>query len=74
MLATSTTLLLIEMTRSSYGTCHMFHNRFRDAMRKRSSSATWIDVDTPEAHAEAERLLDELGEDLSGTSRTSTLT
>jgi choline kinase len=28
--------------------------------------ATWIDVDTPEAHAEAERLLAELGEDLSG--------
>jgi choline kinase len=26
--------------------------------------ATWIDVDTPEAHAEAERLLAELGEDL----------
>ncbi|HET6414825.1 MAG TPA: NTP transferase domain-containing protein [Polyangiales bacterium] len=28
--------------------------------------ATWIDVDTPEAHAEAERLLAELGEDLTG--------
>ncbi len=28
--------------------------------------ATWIDVDTPEAHAEAERLIAELGEDLSG--------
>lgn len=26
--------------------------------------ATWIDVDTPEAHAEAERLIAELGEDL----------
>lgn len=25
---------------------------------------TWIDVDTPEAHAEAERLIDTLGEDL----------
>ena len=29
--------------------------------------ATWIDVDTPEAHAEAERLLAELGGDLAGT-------
>lgn len=29
-------------------------------------AATWIDVDTPEAHAEAERLLDALGEDLEG--------
>jgi choline kinase len=28
--------------------------------------ATWIDVDTPEAHAEAERLIAELGEDLDG--------
>ncbi|MGB5266703.1 MAG: NTP transferase domain-containing protein [Polyangiales bacterium] len=26
--------------------------------------ATWIDVDTPETHAEAERLISELGEDL----------
>ena len=30
-------------------------------------NATWIDVDTPEAHAEAERLLAELGDDLDGT-------
>ena len=29
-------------------------------------AATWIDVDTPEAHAEAERLIAELGEDLDG--------
>lgn len=28
--------------------------------------ATWIDVDTPEAHAEAERLIAELGDDLVG--------
>jgi hypothetical protein len=28
--------------------------------------ATWIDVDTPEAHAEAERLIALLGEDLGG--------
>jgi choline kinase len=28
--------------------------------------ATWIDVDTPEAHAEAERLIAQLGEDLNG--------
>ncbi len=28
--------------------------------------ATWIDVDTPETHAEAERLIAELGEDLDG--------
>lgn len=28
--------------------------------------AVWIDVDTPEAHAEAERLIAELGEDLDG--------
>ena len=28
--------------------------------------ATWIDVDTPEAHAEAERLIATLGDDLSG--------
>jgi len=28
--------------------------------------ATWIDVDTPEAHAEAERLIAQLGEDLDG--------
>ena len=27
---------------------------------------TWIDVDTPEAHAEAERLIAELGDDLDG--------
>ena len=31
--------------------------------------ATWIDVDTPETHAEAERLIDELGEDLDGASQ-----
>jgi len=30
-------------------------------------AATWIDVDTPEAHAEAERLIAELGEDLAGS-------
>ena len=30
--------------------------------------ATWIDVDTPETHAEAERLIAELGEDLDGAS------
>jgi choline kinase len=30
--------------------------------------ATWIDVDTPEAHTEAERLIAELGEDLDGAS------
>ncbi|MEM8606185.1 MAG: NTP transferase domain-containing protein [Myxococcota bacterium] len=29
-------------------------------------NATWIDVDTPEAHAEAERLLSVLGDDLAG--------
>ena len=29
--------------------------------------ATWIDVDTPETHAEAERLIAALGEDLDGT-------
>jgi len=29
-------------------------------------NAVWIDVDTPEAHAEAERLISNLGEDLSG--------
>jgi NDP-sugar pyrophosphorylase family protein len=29
-------------------------------------TAAWIDVDTPEAHAEAERLIAELGEDLDG--------
>jgi choline kinase len=28
--------------------------------------STWIDVDTPEAHAEAERLIAKLGEDLDG--------
>ena len=27
---------------------------------------TWIDVDTPEAHAEAERLIAELGDELDG--------
>ena len=31
--------------------------------------AVWIDIDTPEAHAEAERLIAELGEDLAGTSQ-----
>jgi choline kinase len=31
--------------------------------------ATWIDVDTPETHAEAERLIAELGEDLDGACR-----
>ena len=30
---------------------------------------TWIDVDTPEAHAEAERLIAELGDDLDGARR-----
>lgn len=30
--------------------------------------ATWIDVDTPESHAEAERLIAALGEDLDGVS------
>lgn len=31
--------------------------------------AVWIDVDTPEAHAEAERLIGKLGEDLDGTAQ-----
>lgn len=31
--------------------------------------STWIDVDTPEAHAEAERLIEVLGEDLDGVGK-----